>query len=124
MITLGVLPGDGIGPEVVAAVRVIEAALPGVTWRELPMGGSAIESHGTPLPEATLEELGRLDGWLLGPHDNASYPARSPAPGGVIRKRFDLFANVRPARALGVPALCPGMDLVIVRENTSPTRSR
>lgn len=119
MITLGVLPGDGIGPEVVAAaVRVTEAAVGDVTWRELPIGAAAIDTHGTPLPESTLAQLEHLDGWLLGPHDNASYPAGFPAPGGMIRKRFDLFANIRPARALGVPAACPGMDLVIVRENT------
>ena len=126
-LTLGVLPGDGIGPEIVAAaVAVTEAALSArhieVRWRFLPMGYAAIEATGSPLPEQTTDALDALDAWLLGPHDNAGYPDRFRgllSPGGAIRKRYNLFANIRPARALpGVPALCPGMDVVIVRENT------
>ena len=63
-----------------------------------------------------------LDGWLLGPHDSAAYPEEHRAqlnPSGAIRKHFDLFANIRPAKAFeGTPALLPGIDLVVVRENT------
>ena len=66
--------------------------------------------------------LADLDGWVLGPHDSASYPdpfRGQLTPGGTIRKRFDLFANIRPARAFaGVRAVSPEMNLVIVRENT------
>ncbi|WP_024792909.1 isocitrate/isopropylmalate dehydrogenase family protein [Tomitella biformata] len=124
-IELGVLDGDGIGPEVVsAAAQVAEAALEArgiaVRWRRLPIGHAAIAECGDPLPESTLEALAGLDGWLLGPHDNVSYPtqfAGRVAPGGLIRKRFDLFANIRPARSLG-PATDRALDLVIVRENT------
>jgi 3-isopropylmalate dehydrogenase len=62
------------------------------------------------------------DAWLMGPHDSASYPASERTrlnPSGELRRRFDLYANVRPARAYrGLPAHCPGMDLVVVRENT------
>ena len=125
---LGVLLGDGIGPEIVpASVRVVDAALAAagaapVEWRELPMGASAIETHGTALPAATLEALATLDGWLLGPHDSASYPEpfRSQLnPSGAIRKHFDLYANIRPARGFeGGTAIAPDTDLVIVRENT------
>ncbi|TFV48123.1 isocitrate/isopropylmalate dehydrogenase family protein [Blastococcus sp. TF02A-35] len=125
---LGLMPGDGIGPEIVpAAVRVVDAALAAagaepVEWTELPLGASAIEEHGSAIPATTLEALAGLDGWLLGPHDSAAYPEpfRSQLnPSGTIRKHFDLYANVRPARGLeGGTAIAPGTDLVIVRENT------
>jgi 3-isopropylmalate dehydrogenase len=125
---LGVLPGDGIGPEIVpASVRVVDAALAAagadpVDWQELPLGASAIEEHGSAIPPATLEALAGLDGWLLGPHDSAAYPEpfRSQLnPSGTIRKHFDLYANIRPARGLeGGTAIAPDTDLVIVRENT------
>ncbi|RZU19196.1 3-isopropylmalate dehydrogenase [Kribbella rubisoli] len=125
---LGVLDGDGIGPEIVpAAVRVLDAGLAAagaepVEWVPLPVGAAAIETHGSALPDLTVETLDKLDGWLLGPHDSASYPAEHRArlnPSGFLRKHFDLFANIRPARAFeGTPALVPGLDLVVVRENT------
>src|SRR5215211_4364042 len=125
---LGVLHGDGIGPEIVpAAVAVTDAAfaavrLPAAEWHELPLGAAAIESHGTAVPVSTLDALAVLDGWLLGPHDSAAYPEphRSQLnPSGRIRKHFDLYANIRPAKAFeGGNAIVPGTDLVIVRENT------
>lgn len=125
---LGVLTGDGIGPEIVSAtVQITERALAAVsvpvTWRRLPMGADAIRSDGTPLPEHTLTELDRLDAWVLGPHDNASYPdpfRDGLSPGGTIRKRYGLYANIRPATRLSdtVPAVCPTLDVVVVRENT------
>src|ERR671921_2281753 len=125
---LGVMLGDGIGPEVVpASVRVVDAALAAagagpVDWQELPLGASAIEEHGSAIPAATMSALAGLDGWLLGPHDSAAYPEpfRSQLnPSGAIRKHFDLYANVRPARSLeGGTAIAPDTDLVIVRENT------
>ena len=77
---LGVLLGDGIGPEIVpASVRVVDTALAAagaepVDWRELPVGASAIEEHGSAIPQATVEALAGTDGWLLGPHDSAAYP--------------------------------------------------
>ncbi len=123
---LGLIDGDGIGPEVVRAARqVVDEALSAagaapVEWVPLAMGHRAIAEFGTPLPEQTLEGLAGVDAWILGPHDNASYPAEHRvAPGGVIRKRFDLYANIRPARAFaGVRAAAPDIDLVIVRENS------
>ncbi|MBP5889048.1 isocitrate/isopropylmalate dehydrogenase family protein [Streptomyces scabiei] len=126
--TLGVLYGDGIGPEIVpASVLVADAALaavgaPGVAWKPLPVGSQAIEEHGEAIPTATLAALAETDGWLLGPHDSAAYPEpfRSQLnPSGTIRKHFDLYANVRPAKSFpGGKAVVPGTDLVIVRENT------
>lgn len=125
---LGVLEGDGIGPEVVrAALAVLEAA----SAREsdlrfdllaLPVGLPAIARYGTALPEATVAGLETCAGWIMGPHDSVSYPPSEREklnPSGALRKRFDLFANLRPARAYpGLPATVPGLDLLIVRENT------
>jgi 3-isopropylmalate dehydrogenase len=125
---LGVMLGDGIGPEIVpASVRVVDAALAAagadpVDWQELPLGAAAIEEHGSAIPSATLAALAGMDGWLLGPHDSAAYPEpfRSQLnPSGAIRKHFDLYANIRPARGFGSgKAIAPDTDLVIVRENT------
>jgi 3-isopropylmalate dehydrogenase len=125
---LGILLGDGIGPEIVpAAVEVMDAAVAAagakpIDWVPLPLGAAAIETHGNALPPETMAVLPELDGWLLGPHDSASYPAEHRAqlnPSGMLRKHFDLFANIRPAKAFeGTPALLPGIDLVVVRENT------
>lgn len=125
---LGVIEGDGIGHEIVPATRrIVDEALAVVAadpveWVPLLMGHAAIEAHGDPLPESTLRTLAETDGWVLGPHDSASYPAEyrtGPPPGGVIRRRFGLFANVRPARSyVGVRSVSPDMDLVIVRENS------
>jgi len=106
---------------------VVDAALAAVgadpvDWQELPLGASAIEEHGSAIPSATMEALAGLDGWLLGPHDSAAYPEpfRSQLnPSGAIRKHYDLYANVRPARSFeGGAAIAPDTDLVIVRENT------
>jgi 3-isopropylmalate dehydrogenase len=125
---LGVLLGDGIGPETVpSSVAVLDAALAAagvepVEWVELPLGRSAIDEFGAHTPESTLAALADLDAWLLGPHDSAAYPEpfRSQLnPSGTIRKHFDLYANIRPAKAFeGGKAVVPGTDLVIVRENT------
>ncbi|MFI7065936.1 isocitrate/isopropylmalate dehydrogenase family protein [Kribbella sp. NPDC050124] len=125
---LGVLSGDGIGPEIVpATVRVLDAAVAAaggasIGWVPLPVGAEAIDTHGSALPPITLETLEQLDGWLLGPHDSASYPEEHRVqlnPSGFLRKHYDLFANIRPAKAFeGTPALVPGLDLVVVRENT------
>ncbi|MBF6518158.1 isocitrate/isopropylmalate dehydrogenase family protein [Nocardia cyriacigeorgica] len=123
---LGLIDGDGIGPEVVSAARaVVDEALAAsgavaVDWVRLPIGHRAIAEYGSALPQHTLDALAELDGWILGPHDNASYPPEHRvAPGGAIRKHFGLYANIRPARAFpGVRAAAPDIDLVIVRENS------
>ncbi|NLG55971.1 MAG: isocitrate/isopropylmalate dehydrogenase family protein [Rhodococcus sp.] len=126
-VELGVMVGDGIGREIVPATqRVMESAAGAyglaIDWVPLELGFDAIASSGTAVPQATLDALVGLDAWIMGPHDSAAYPKEvrgDLAPGGVVRKTFNLFANVRPAAALpGVAAMSPNMDLVIVRENT------
>ncbi|MFT3662114.1 MAG: isocitrate/isopropylmalate dehydrogenase family protein [Gordonia sp. (in: high G+C Gram-positive bacteria)] len=124
---IAVLDGDGIGPEVVpVAVRAADRALTArgvaVRWDRLPFGRAAIDSHGAPIPEQTLDALEGYDLMVVGPHDSASYPGEhrsAPAPGAILRKRFGLYANLRPARAIpGVAATAPDIDLLIVRENS------
>lgn len=124
---VGVLLGDGIGPEVVPvaedALRAAAAAVQGeVEVVHLPVGFAALEQHGTTFPDSTAEALRACDGWILGPVDTAAYPPPAAGglnPSGECRKRFELTSNVRPARALaGVPCRFPELDCVIVRENT------
>ena len=127
--SIGLLPCDGIGSEIVpAAAAVTDAALDAlkssasIEWVPLPAGRAAIDEFGTALPDSTLEALDALDGWVLGPHDSANYPKEQRFvlnPSGIIRKHFDLFANLRPAQGLkGSPGIAVDADLVIVRENT------
>jgi 3-isopropylmalate dehydrogenase len=125
---LGVLRGDGIGPEIVeATMRVLEAAQQRDSrlrfeWVPLPIGWEAIQKSGVATPESTVDALEKCDGWIMGPHDSVSYPVAEREklnPSGTLRHYFDLYANIRPARAYpGLPAVSPKMDLVIVRENT------
>jgi 3-isopropylmalate dehydrogenase len=122
---IAIMAGDGIGPEIVAgtfeamcaAAEGVGIALAGV---ELPVGLVAHAELGSTLPGTTLEALPTCDGWLLGPVTHHVYDGPTmPNPSGTLRKRFDLFANERPARSLpGVPCLRDDVDLVIVRENT------
>ncbi|BBC29836.1 3-isopropylmalate dehydrogenase [Streptomyces graminofaciens] len=124
---LGVLAGDGIGPEIVpSAVEIATAAAQAagvsVDWVTLPLGATAIETHDNPVPEETRRTLAELDGWYLGPHDSVGYPEPHKSalnPSGTLRKHFQLFANIRPAKSFpGAKAVCNSADLVIVRENT------
>lgn len=121
------MEGDGIGPDIVrSTVAVLDAAAQRAGARlqfvTLPVGLSALASHGSTLPEATLGALEDCHGWLLGPVTHYRYDFSDPRyvnPSGFLRKRFELFANIRPCRSYtGVPCLYPDVDLVIVRENT------
>ena len=122
---LGVLLGDDIGPEVVPeAVKVSKAALKAagveVEWIDLPIGWRAYETLGNTMPDGTLERLSELDGWILGPIGHQAYPKEpnSLNPHPVIRKHFDLFANLRPARSYAtIPTPFADVDMLIVREN-------
>lgn len=127
--TLAILEGDGIGPEIVpAARRVVDAAARscGLTlaWRELPMGAAALEASGEVMPASNFPDLEDSAGWLVGPHHSEGYPGwwkrqRVLPPTGVLRLRYDLYANVRPSRCIdGLRAAAPGLDVVVVRENT------
>ena len=125
---LGVLEGDGIGPEIVRAtvdaVTTAARRAEGVRleWIPLPMGWAGIREHGAAMPDATKAALGECHGWLMGPHDSAAYPPehrRRRNPSGELRHHFDLFANIRPARTYpGLPSVAREADLVVVRENT------
>ncbi len=125
---LGMLRGDGIGPEIVEATRrvldAVQRRAPALhlEYVPLPMGWEAIRQAGRAMPESTLAALATCDAWIMGPHDSASYPPAEQArlnPSGRLRRHFDLYANIRPARAYpGLPAVSPRLDLVIVRENT------
>ena len=122
---IGILEGDDIGHEIVpAAVQVIKAAAKkhgvGIDWRPLPIGRRALDTHGYTLPPETMETLPTLDGWILGPIGHRAYPKRPEAvnPHPILRKRFNLFANVRPTRSYpDIGCLHDNVDLVIVREN-------
>ena len=122
---IGILDGDDIGLEIVpAAVTVARAAAEvhgvAIDWRPLPIGARALQTHGHTLPPHTLETLKALDGWILGPIGHRAYPKGPTAinPHPILRKQFNLFANVRPTRSYpDLGCLHDGVDLVIVREN-------
>ncbi|MGE5098223.1 MAG: isocitrate/isopropylmalate dehydrogenase family protein [Betaproteobacteria bacterium] len=122
---IGILEGDDIGYEIVpAAVEIAKAAAArhgvDIEWHPLPVGRRALDTHGSTLPKETLETLRALDGWILGPIGHRAYPKRPEAinPHPILRKRFDLFANVRPTRSYpDIGCLHENVDLVIVREN-------
>jgi 3-isopropylmalate dehydrogenase len=86
----------------------------------LPIGRRALDTHGHTLPPETLETLKKLDGWILGPIGHRAYPKGPNAinPHPILRKQFNLFANVRPTRSYpDIGCLFGDVDLVIVREN-------
>lgn len=125
ILKVGFLEGDDIGHEIVpAAVAVAKAAadLHGVKidWVPLPIGRRALDTHGNTLPPETLETLHTLDGWILGPIGHRAYPKQANAinPHPILRKQFNLFANVRPTRSYpDIGCIRDDIDLVIVREN-------
>lgn len=122
---IGILEGDDIGHEIVpASVTVARAAAAraGLTieWTDVPIGRRALDTLGHTMPPGMLETLEGLDGWILGPIGHRDYPRVPEAinPHPILRKRFDLFANVRPTRSFpGIGCLFEDLDLVIVREN-------
>jgi isocitrate dehydrogenase (NAD+) len=110
--------GDGIGPEIAAAVvRVLQAAGAELEWDEQLAGVAALEDTGTPLPDATIESIRRTRVALKG-------PLTTPVGTGfrsvnvALRREFDLYANVRPARTLLQGGRYEGVDIVLIRENT------
>ena len=122
---VGILEGDDIGHEIVpAAVAVAKAAAElhqvNIEWVPLPIGRRALDTHGNTLPPETLETLHTLDGWILGPIGHRAYPKQANAinPHPILRKQFNLFANVRPTRSYpDIGCIRDDIDLVIVREN-------
>ena len=112
------IPGDGTGPEIVAATRrVLEATGVEFDWDIREAGLDVMDEYGTPLPEAVLDSIRANKVALKG-------PITTPIGTGfrsvnvAIRKALDLYANLRPARSMeGVRSLYKDIDLVVVREN-------
>ena len=117
--TITLIPGDGIGPEVSSAVvRIIEAAGAEVQWETHYAGAQALEKFGSTLPEDLLESIKRNRVALKGPITTPVGKGFTSVNVG-LRKALDLYANLRPVRALpNVPCRYPELDLVVVRENT------
>jgi len=113
------LPGDGIGPEVIAAARRVLAALP-LEWDfvECGIGYGEYQRSGSPLPDATLQAIRSADAALFGA---VTTPPGIPdyfSPVVRMRQALDLYANLRPNRSIRHPSSQAGIDMLIVRENT------
>jgi len=117
--TITLIPGDGIGPEVAAnVVRIIEAAGADVAWETHYAGAQALEKFGNTLPDDLLESIRKNGVALKGPVTTPIGKGFTSVNVG-LRKALDLYANLRPVRALpNVPCRYPELDLVVVRENT------
>ncbi len=135
---IAVLPGDGIGPEVMAQAYKILAAVrerfsQRISTSEYDVGGAAIDKHGHPLPAATVAGCEQADAILFGSVGGPKWehlpPAEQPERGALLplRKHFKLFSNLRPARLYpGLEDFCPlradiaarGFDILCVRELT------
>jgi isocitrate dehydrogenase (NAD+) len=117
--TIAVIRGDGIGPEIMrATLRVLDALNAGLSYEFVEAGVAAQEQFGELLPAATLESIARHRVALKS-------PLSTPIGGGFaslnveLRRRFDLYANVRPAITMpGTKARYDGIDIITVRENT------
>mgnify|MGYP001098198610 FL=1 len=113
------IPGDGIGPELIEATRrVLEGTGVAFDWDIVEAGAGVMDKYGTPLPDAVLNSI-RANGVAL------KGPITTPVGTGfrsvnvAIRKELDLYANLRPARSMeGIPVCHPDVDIVVVRENT------
>jgi isocitrate/isopropylmalate dehydrogenase len=127
-IRLAVMPGDGIGPEITAATFNVLHAVDrrfslGLVFDTVPIGLAALQAHGSTLPDASFAVAREADGVILGPVSHNEYPPVAEGglnPSGEMRKRLDLYANIRPARSRpGFPPRCGApVDLIIARENT------
>jgi isocitrate dehydrogenase (NAD+) len=117
--TITLIPGDGIGPEVTAAVtHILKEAGVAITWERHDAGLVAFERTGHTLPADLLESITRNTVALKGPVTTPVGEGFTSVNVG-IRKALDLYANLRPVRNLpGVPSRFEGVDLIIVRENT------
>ncbi len=122
-----VMPGDGIGPEITdATLTVLKHVdrqfnlLFDIDVQDV--GYASLRKVGSTVPDRLIEKGRAAHGIVLGPCDTFGYPAVSEGgvnPSSTFRKTFDLYANIRPSRAVkGVECFAPKTDLVIVRENT------
>ena len=129
---IAILPGDGIGTEIIAeAVKVLKALDLKFELEEAPVGGAAYDAHGHPLPEGTLKLASQADAILFGAvgdwkYDTLDRPLRPEQAILGLRKALGLFANFRPAicyeqltHASSLkPELVAGLDILIIRELT------
>jgi 3-isopropylmalate dehydrogenase len=122
-----VLPGDGIGPEIVASTLDILRAADErlslkLSFETMEIGLKTLRRFGTTLPAEVMERIPQMDGVILGPVSHYEYPARDEGginPSGELRVKFELYANIRPCLSRAdLTILRKPMDLVIVRENT------
>jgi len=117
--TIAVIPGDGIGPEIMTAtLRVLDALDCGLGYEFVDAGMVALDKHGELLPQATLDKIAEHKVALKG-------PLTTPIGGGftsinvTLRRHFDLYANVRPAVSFpGTKSRYENIDIITVRENT------
>src|SRR5258706_11476121 len=111
--TITLIPGDGIGPEVASSVvRIIEASGVQITWETHYAGAQAVEKFGETLPKELLDSIGRNGVALKGPITTPIGKGFTSVNVG-LRKALDLYANLRPIRALpGVPCRYPELSLV------------
>jgi 3-isopropylmalate dehydrogenase len=133
---ISILPGDGIGPEIIAEAEKVLAVLESdfglsVATETVPVGGAAFEAHGHPLPEVTLNSVRSADAILLGsvggPQWDGLERALRPEQGLLgLRAELQLFSNLRPAilypqlaeASTLKPEIVSGLDIMIVRELT------
>src|SRR5262245_9062082 len=126
-ISLAVLEGDGIGPEITAAtVHVLKAAARrarlSLKLKPAAIGWKPYRKSRTTLPDATIRTLNEHEGWIVGPTFAGEYPKDDPYrghPNGYLRRNYKLFANVRPVQAWPqLEPLIPEIDVTVLRENT------
>jgi len=130
LLKIGILHGDDIGLEVVPeAVKVMRAAAAKtgleVEWSEHPIGKRGHELHGNTMPQVTVDALQQVDGWICGPIGHNAYPRNDPTwvmP--PIRKRFELFASVKPVKSYAnIESVHKDVDIVFLREVTEGMQS-
>jgi isocitrate dehydrogenase (NAD+) len=119
---IGIIPGDGIGRDVIKSAKIVLDAVNDVSneftldFTPMDVGEVAVEKYGNPFPNETLEGIRQQNAVLFGATTG------KPGPFSVVqafRRGFDLYSNIRPIKALpGIKAIQPHTDLIIVRENT------
>ena len=117
-IRVTLIPGDGIGPSITdATVRIVEAAGASISWDRQTAGQAGVAQWNDPMPDATIESIGKTRLALKGPLETPvgeGYRSVNVA----LRKTFDLYANVRPVRTVRPGGRFDGIDIVLIRENT------
>jgi len=112
------IPGDGIGPEVTdATVRVVAASGADITWDRQLAGMAAVAAHNDPMPDQTIASIKRTKLALKGPLETPSGKGFRSI-NVALRKEFDLYANVRPAKTVLPNLRFKDVDIILVRENT------